>query len=74
MFKKRKDFVFLQRTTTDVSYENIDWDIPVLIRYNVNNYIGLGAGLQNTISLSEKQNQTIFIEQFEGEEPGAPVF
>ena len=72
--QEAQGFRFLQRTTTDVSYENIDWDIPVLIRYNVNNYIGLGTGLQNTISLSEKQNQTIFIEQFEGEEPGAPVF
>ena len=59
LYRKHKAFGFLQRTTTDVSYENIDWDIPVLIRYNVNNYIGLGAGLQNTISLSEKQNQTI---------------
>ncbi|MDO5979330.1 PKD domain-containing protein [Flavivirga spongiicola] len=72
--QEAQGFRFLQRTTTDVSYENIDWDIPVLIRYNVNNYIGLGAGLQNTISLSEKQNQTIFIEQFEGVEPGVPVF
>ena len=72
--QEAQGFRFLQRTTTNVSYENIDWDIPVLIRYNVNNYIGLGAGLQNTISLSEKQSQTIFIEQFEGEGPGAPVF
>ncbi|AUP78973.1 PKD domain-containing protein [Flavivirga eckloniae] len=65
---------FFQRTTTDISYENIDWDIPVLIRYNVNNYIGLGAGFQNTISLSEKQSQTSLIEQFEGQEPGGFVF
>jgi hypothetical protein len=66
-------FRFLQRTTTDASYKNIDWDIPVLIRYNVNNYIGLGAGFQNTISLSEKRNQTILVEQFEGDKPDAPV-
>ncbi|MGC1204567.1 MAG: PKD domain-containing protein [Flavobacteriaceae bacterium] len=67
-------FRFRQRTTTSTSYENIDWDIPVLMRYNVNNYIGLGAGLQNTISFSEKQNQSILIEQFEGIEPDAPIF
>lgn len=65
---------FNQRTTTDTSYENIDWDIPVLMRYNVNNYIGLGAGFQNTISISEKQEQNIVIEQFEGDFPDAQVF
>ncbi|MFY0712391.1 PKD domain-containing protein [Seonamhaeicola sp. NFXS20] len=66
-------FRFRQRTTTDASYENIDWDIPILLRYNVNNYIGLGAGLQNTISVSEKQNQNVLIEQFEGTDPDAPI-
>lgn len=66
-------FRFRQRTTTDTSYENIDWDVPVLLRYNVNNYIGLGAGLQNTISVSEKSSSTVLVEQFEGVEPGAPV-
>ncbi len=58
---------FLQRTTTNHSFKNIDWDVPVLIRYNLNNYIGLGAGFQNTVSLREKQKQTILIEQFEGD-------
>jgi hypothetical protein len=67
-------FVFLQRTTTNTSYKNIDWDIPVLIRYNINNYIGLGAGLQNTISISEKQQENIFIEQFEGDSSNTPIF
>lgn len=72
--QEAQGFRFLQRTTTNASYENIDWDIPVLIRYNVNNYIGLGAGLQNTISVSEKQNQSVFVEQFEGVQTDAPVF
>jgi hypothetical protein len=67
-------FVFLQRTTTNTSYKNIDWDIPVLIRYNINNYIGLGAGLQNTISISEKQQENIFIEQFEGDSSNTSIF
>jgi len=67
-------FLFLQRTTTNNSYDNVDWEVPVLMRYNINNYIGLGAGLQGTISLSEKQEQNIFIEQFEGIEPDAPIF
>ncbi|MDO5972501.1 PKD domain-containing protein [Flavivirga aquimarina] len=72
--QEAQGFRFLQRTTTDASYENIDWDIPVLIRYNINNYFGLGAGLQNTISLSEKQEQRILIEWFEGDTPDTPSF
>jgi hypothetical protein len=67
-------FQFLERTTTTDSYENVDWEIPVLLRYNLNNYIGLGAGLQGTISLSEKRDQRILIEQFEGVSPDAPIF
>lgn len=66
-------FQFLQRTTSTSSYENVDWEVPVLLRYNVNNYIGLGAGLQGTITLSEKEEQQILIEQFEGLDSNAPI-
>ena len=62
-----------QRTTSSNSFENIDWDVPVLLRYNLNNYLGLGAGLQNTISISEKQEQRILTEQFEGDTSQGPV-
>jgi hypothetical protein len=31
----------LQRTTT--SNENINWEVPILLRYNINNYIGAGV-------------------------------
>ncbi|QHI38704.1 hypothetical protein IMCC3317_40980 [Kordia antarctica] len=63
-----------QRTTANSSYENIDWDIPILARYNINNYIGLGAGLQGTISLSEKRAEAIKIERFEGQNtPPGPL-
>ncbi|RAJ15067.1 PKD domain-containing protein [Olleya aquimaris] len=54
-----------QRTTTTTSFENIDWEIPVLARYNVNNYIGLGAGLQGTITLNEKRNEEVLVERYE---------
>lgn len=60
-------FPFIQRTTTESTYENIDWDIPMLLRYNLNNYIGLGAGLQNTISVCEKRTENSLIEQFDGD-------
>ena len=65
-------FPYTERTTTNRSYSNIDWEIPVLVRYNVNNYIGLGAGIVGTISVSEKQEQSILTEQFEGQ--GADLF
>ena len=55
----------LQRTTTQNSYSNINWEIPVLIRYNINNYIGIGAGVQVNTNASEKQKQEITIETFE---------
>jgi hypothetical protein len=54
-----------QRTTTTSTFNNIDWEIPILARYNINNYIGLGAGLQGMISISEKQTQDVLIERFE---------
>lgn len=57
---------YTERKTTTNSFKNIDWEVPVLLRYNLNNYIGLGAGLQNTISFSEKQKQNVLIERFEG--------
>lgn len=56
----------LQRTTTISHFQNVDWEIPVLARYNINNYIGVGAGFQAMFSLSEKQDKDILIEHFEG--------
>lgn len=55
----------LHRTTTNTSFTNIDWEIPLLARYNINNYIGLGAGVQSTFSVSEKKEQNILVEEFE---------
>ncbi|WP_417290662.1 PKD domain-containing protein [Corallibacter sp.] len=67
-------FQFLQRTTTNTNYENIDWEIPVLIRYNINNFIGVGAGLQGMLTISEKTSQSQLVENFEGTDPDAPIF
>ncbi|WP_397363759.1 PKD domain-containing protein [Olleya sp. R77988] len=60
-------FPYWERTTTTSTFKNIDWEIPVLARYNVNNYIGLGAGLQGMISVSEKNETTITRAFFEDE-------
>ena len=56
----------LQRTTTNTSNENINWEIPVLLRYNFNNYVGVGVGLQANINAAAKQQMDRTIENFEG--------
>jgi hypothetical protein len=38
----------------------------VLMRYNINNFIGIGAGLQANFNVSEKQEQNLKTETFEG--------
>ncbi|CAI2766248.1 PKD domain-containing protein [Flavobacterium collinsii] len=55
-----------QRTTSTTENKNVNWEIPVLIRYNLNNYIGIGVGIQANFDVSSEQNQTQKIETFEG--------
>ncbi len=56
----------LQRTTSSSQNSSVNWEIPVLMRYNINNFIGIGAGLQANINASGKQEQNLKIETFEG--------
>lgn len=56
-----------QRTTINSENKTINWEIPILLRYNINNYIGVGAGLQANINILQEQNQSIKIETFEGD-------
>jgi hypothetical protein len=62
-------FEQLQRLTSTANFTNLNWEVPVLIRYNVNNFIGLGAGIQANFNLSEKQDKTLLTEYFEGTTP-----
>ena len=57
----------LIRTTTTTENKNVNWEVPALIRYNINNYIGVGAGIQTNINVLSKQNQNKKIETFEGD-------
>jgi PKD repeat protein len=57
----------LIRTTTTTENKNINWEVPVLIRYNINNYIGIGAGIQANINVFSQQTQDIKTETFEGD-------
>ncbi|RUT70831.1 PKD domain-containing protein [Flavobacterium cupreum] len=56
-----------QRTTTSTENKSVNWEVPLLIRYNINNYIGVGAGVQANFNVSQEQTQTIKIESFEGD-------
>jgi PKD repeat protein len=57
----------LVRTTTGTENKNVNWEVPLLIRYNINNYIGVGAGIQANFNVSSEQNQNIKVETFEGD-------
>ncbi|MDQ8012832.1 MAG: PKD domain-containing protein [Flavobacterium nitrogenifigens] len=57
----------LVRTTTATENKNVNWEIPVLIRYNINNYIGVGVGIQANVNVYSEQNQTITVDTFESE-------
>lgn len=55
-----------QRTTTTIENKNVNWEVPVLLRYNINTYIGIGAGIQANFDVSSEQTETKKIESFEG--------
>lgn len=55
----------ITRTTNVSEFSNVDLEIPLLVRYNVNNYIGLGAGIQGKLSLSKKTTNNSLVENYE---------
>jgi hypothetical protein len=55
-----------QRTIITTENKSVNWEVPILIRYNINNYIGVGAGIQANINVADEQKQNIEIETFEG--------
>ncbi|RYJ40089.1 PKD domain protein [Flavobacterium anhuiense] len=57
----------LVRTTTATENKNVNWEIPVLIRYNINNYIGVGAGIQTNVNVYSEQNRTTTVDTYEGD-------
>lgn len=63
--KSSQKMEFIKRTSTISNYNNMDVEIPLLIRYNINNYIGVGAGFQGIISLKEKFEKKVTIESIE---------
>ncbi|MBY0487779.1 MAG: outer membrane beta-barrel protein [Flavobacteriaceae bacterium] len=45
----------LERTYSKYSFENVNLAIPILARYNINNFIGIGAGIQGNVNISQKE-------------------
>jgi hypothetical protein len=56
----------LKRTVVASSNNNINWEVPLLIRYNINNFVGIGAGIQANINVSESLEQNRTVENYEG--------
>jgi PKD repeat protein len=58
--------VNLNKITTSIENKNINWEIPVLFRYNLSTYFGVGAGFQVNMNVSEEQTQNIKTDVYEG--------
>ena len=61
----------LKRTTSESSFKAINLEIPILIKYNINNFVALGAGIQAQVVASNKQLQ---LEQIDIYENNTPTF
>lgn len=57
----------LQRTITTSEIKAVNWEVPILVRYNINNYMGLGVGVQGNFNLTEKNSQQITLENYEND-------
>ena len=56
----------LERTTNTIEYKNYNIEVPLLVRYNVNNYIGLGVGIQGNINGYQKEINSKKVVVYEG--------
>jgi len=56
----------LNRTYRSSNFENYNIEVPVLMRYNINNYIGVGAGIQANVNVSQKLDSFQKTEVYEG--------
>ena len=56
----------LERTTNTTENKNINWEIPILFRYNISTYFGIGAGIQANMNVSEEQSQNLKTDVYEG--------
>lgn len=73
-FNSYNDFTFreevdvvqtLQRISSTTEFKNINWEIPMLLKYNINNYFAIGAGAQINININEQQETNTRVEIYE---------
>jgi len=65
-FNQDTGTVQLNQVTATIENKNINWEIPILFRYNISTYFGIGAGAQINMNVSEKQTQNIETKIYEG--------
>lgn len=63
----RNGSIGLQRTITTTEEKSVNWEVPVLLRYNLNNYIGIGTGIQANVNMSTTSNNGVTVENYEGD-------
>ena len=63
----RNGSIQLQRTITATEQKSVNWEVPVLLRYNINNYLGIGAGVQTNINVSNTTHNNVTVEYYEGD-------
>ena len=63
----RNGNIQLQRTITGTEQKSVNWEVPILLRYNINNYIGIGAGMQSNINVSNTTQNSTTVEYYEGD-------
>lgn len=64
----------LERTTNTTESRNYNVEVPILIRYNINNYIGIGGGIQANINGSQKEILNKKVVVYEGNSDTNVVF
>lgn len=63
----------LERTTIISKYDNVSTEVPILIRYNINNYFGLGAGINLGVNLHQSRSSEIKTELFETDQTSVVI-
>lgn len=63
----RNGSIQLQRTINATEQKSVNWEVPVLLRYNINNYLGIGAGVQTNINVSNTTHNNVTVEYYEGD-------
>ena len=59
----------IQITQTTSFKKIINFEVPVLLRYNLNNYVGLGAGIQSNFNIYDKTETDTKIDVYESSTP-----